>query len=500
MNLDLLSSTILNPRAANRGFRSSRPFLDHHRGRGRGDISSVIGQRLGSGLPFPVDMDFASQQAPVPPVTPLETGKQRLPGERGYWGMLGEAMSTHGKSFWDVKREHEARRSAAEGRNATIEAFREQGVPENWIKAAEHNPKVMDILIQQSFAKKDDEGEFTGYLSSSSNAFFPGGPEGAPLPDIPVIKMLQEAQIPEPHIRAGLEDKKVMNLLIKRALNTKTPVVKKFTDPNTGGEYQAQFNYQTGQWDKIGGIKGGGANFDDEGKLRKEWDALQGTKEYGKQLTAYKRIRDSAKDPSAAGDLAMIFNYMKLLDPGSVVRESEFATAQNAAGVPQRIRNVWNQLKAGERLAPEQRMDFVDRADRLYQGAAELQKARNDKYRKLAKDYGLEPTRIVTPIHEFEPMGTASTDEMVQTIMQEADQFSDYDHIDELIDPDGKMLRDNVDLHPDEKRERLKQIDRQTLKKLYEQAKKGLAAKPGTAMVPAQRSESDILKQYGIDQ
>jgi len=33
---------------------------------------------------------------------------------------------------------------------------------------------------------------------------------------------------------------------------------------------------------------------------------------------------------------------MKILDPGSVVREGEFATAQNSAGIPERIRAKYN--------------------------------------------------------------------------------------------------------------------------------------------------------------
>jgi len=39
-----------------------------------------------------------------------------------------------------------------------------------------------------------------------------------------------------------------------------------------------------------------------------------------------------------------------MLDPGSVVRESEFATAQNAAGVPDQVRNMYNKVLSGTRL------------------------------------------------------------------------------------------------------------------------------------------------------
>ena len=77
------------------------------------------------------------------------------------------------------------------------------------------------------------------------------------------------------------------------------------------------------------------------------------------QRDAFGRIQASASDPSPAGDLALIFNFMKVLDPGSTVREGEFATAQNSAGVPERIRNTANRVLRGERLGTAQRADSL---------------------------------------------------------------------------------------------------------------------------------------------
>ena len=48
-------------------------------------------------------------------------------------------------------------------------------------------------------------------------------------------------------------------------------------------------------------------------KLRGEFTNL--SKEFIKQRDSFNRIEASAKDHSAAGDLALIFNFMKLLDP-----------------------------------------------------------------------------------------------------------------------------------------------------------------------------------------
>ena len=90
------------------------------------------------------------------------------------------------------------------------------------------------------------------------------------------------------------------------------------------------------------------------------------TKEFRTVEDAFARIKAVAEKPSAAGDLALIFNFMKMLDPGSTVRESEFATAQNAAGVPEQIRSQWKRLRNGERLSENQRADFLGQTQALF--------------------------------------------------------------------------------------------------------------------------------------
>ena len=80
------------------------------------------------------------------------------------------------------------------------------------------------------------------------------------------------------------------------------------------------------------------------------------------QRDAFNRVRASVQDPSAAGDLALIFNFMKVLDPGSTVREGEFANAQNSAGIPDRVRSQYNRVVNGRRLSKSQRQDFLRRS------------------------------------------------------------------------------------------------------------------------------------------
>lgn len=111
-------------------------------------------------------------------------------------------------------------------------------------------------------------------------------------------------------------------------------------------------------------------------KIVKRYDKLSDS--FYKTREAYDRIQ--ASEVTAPGDIAMIFNYMKMLDPGSVVREGEFATAQNATGVDDRVMNQYNKLLSGERLNPTQRKQFISQAESIYKKANEQQK----KYKKEA--------------------------------------------------------------------------------------------------------------------
>jgi hypothetical protein len=131
-----------------------------------------------------------------------------------------------------------------------------------------------------------------------------------------------------------------------------------------------------------------------ENKMRD--DFAKASKEFVSVRDAHQRVIESAKDPSAAGDLALIFNYMKVLDPGSTVREGEFATAQNSGGVPDRVVAYYNKVLAGERLAPNVRADFVTRSEKLYKGAVANQEEIEHDYEEKAKRAGVRAEQVVS--------------------------------------------------------------------------------------------------------
>lgn len=128
-------------------------------------------------------------------------------------------------------------------------------------------------------------------------------------------------------------------------------------------------------------------------EARKEFTDL--SKDFFKQRDAFGRIQASATNPSAAGDLALIFNFMKVLDPGSTVREGEFATAESSGSVPARTIALYNKVLRGERLAPEQRADFLSRGEALFGSANAQHAVRIQAFTGLSERFGIDPQNVV---------------------------------------------------------------------------------------------------------
>lgn len=135
-----------------------------------------------------------------------------------------------------------------------------------------------------------------------------------------------------------------------------------------------------------------GGGFKQAQDLRKEFTAL--TKDDREVVTSFGKIIEGFQQDSGPGDIAGIFGYMKMLDPGSVVREGEFATAQNSAGLPEQVRNMYNRLLEGDRLSLEARKQIAEAA----RGQIEPYRARYGRLREqfsgYAQQYGVDPNEV----------------------------------------------------------------------------------------------------------
>jgi len=135
--------------------------------------------------------------------------------------------------------------------------------------------------------------------------------------------------------------------------------------------------------------------FGNEKDMRKEYNDL--TKDFRESLVGFNKVREAAALDTGAGDIALIFGFMKTIDPSSVVRESEFDLAQNTGGAPDRAKAYINRVISGKRLTPDQRQYFIDAAASQMDAIASLQKDIETRYTYLANKYGYDPTNVVDP-------------------------------------------------------------------------------------------------------
>ena len=140
--------------------------------------------------------------------------------------------------------------------------------------------------------------------------------------------------------------------------------------------------------------------------MRGEFQAQ--VKPYVELGQAYQKIETAAKNPSPAGDIAMVYGFMKVLDPSSVVREGEFATAQNAGSVPDSVRNMYNKALNGERLNEKIRSDFLQQARNLVESQRVMSNDLISRYTEVAKNYKLDPNQVV-----YDPFKRVQTPEQI---------------------------------------------------------------------------------------
>lgn len=143
----------------------------------------------------------------------------------------------------------------------------------------------------------------------------------------------------------------------------------------------------------------GSAGFARADKLRDEYSAL--TKDFRTVQDAYSKIQSTSD--TGAGDMSLLYSYVKLLDPGSVVRESEFATAAASGSFGEQVQGAVQRVLTGERLPDTLRAAFKNEAGNLYKaqkaGAERLQA----QYTDLAKRYNVNPTDVIQNYAAPEP-------------------------------------------------------------------------------------------------
>lgn len=124
----------------------------------------------------------------------------------------------------------------------------------------------------------------------------------------------------------------------------------------------------------------------------------------------YERVLAGAKRGDSVGDLALLYGYVKILDPGSVVREGEYANAENTAGVPENIRRMYNKAIDGSKLTPKQRVQFTQTSRQLYTAKQKNKDRAQGYWKRQAKAMGVDPELIMRDLNAPSDTATGAVD------------------------------------------------------------------------------------------
>lgn len=135
-------------------------------------------------------------------------------------------------------------------------------------------------------------------------------------------------------------------------------------------------------------------SFSREKQLRSEFMAE--TRPYVEQMRSAGRLIPVLESGGGGvNDLALVMQFMKMLDPGSTVREGEIANVQNASSVPDQIRTWYNSVLSGESLSPAQREQVAQIIRGSYQSAQDLYKRSANAYTGLAQRNLVKPENVI---------------------------------------------------------------------------------------------------------
>ncbi len=140
-----------------------------------------------------------------------------------------------------------------------------------------------------------------------------------------------------------------------------------------------------------GSSVGGEDGFKNENTLRDEFNTL--TKDFRTAQDAYTKITSTSD--TAAGDVALLYGTAKLNDPGSVVREADFALQASAGSYGDRIQNLYNQIATGNRLTKGQRENLIAEAKNTFSAMKKGNDRIIQNYKKFATNYKLNPDNII---------------------------------------------------------------------------------------------------------
>jgi hypothetical protein len=231
----------------------------------------------------------------------------------------------------------------------------------------------------------------------------------------PALQAVGLKKLTEGPIKAGVEDvlldpvtmQPIFKGAGKNPEKIQTAAIVLGLDSKPRSEWTAQdramIDAQIQKTAQSGAMNLGQKGLDNTLKLRGDFRSEPVYKDFQAIDGAYRQINKSLDAGTAAGDLAASTKLMKLLDPTSVVRESELAMAMQATGKLDQLYNYANKIATGQFLSPKQKGEFRTLATEFYNSAGEQYNIKRGEYAGIAERNQINVPDVVGPEVKLKP-------------------------------------------------------------------------------------------------
>jgi hypothetical protein len=153
-----------------------------------------------------------------------------------------------------------------------------------------------------------------------------------------------------------------------------------------------------------------------EGQWYDRFQKNKAVQDYSEVSRQYRNLKSVSSLGTAQGDIAIVYAFMKMLDPQGTVREGEKATAENSPGVSEQVRNMYNRALTQDAPIfgkPDSvtRKNFVTAAQKIYENMRSDVMAVGRDLVDLARRERLDPKNVITPVGDIAEKDFMLTDE-----------------------------------------------------------------------------------------
>jgi hypothetical protein len=134
--------------------------------------------------------------------------------------------------------------------------------------------------------------------------------------------------------------------------------------------------------------------------LRKEFSTETKNLGFQELQNSWNKVQNAGE--GGAGDLTIVYSYIKALDPTTAVREGEINLTKAAESIPSNIIRAYNKAKKGQAISPQVRQQMIAEIGTMYNERAKKQQELNAFYSGLASDSGLDPKDVIGRVGTIE--------------------------------------------------------------------------------------------------